>query len=536
MGARGIARNHGVSGGATVALRRGMKLVASSLGLVAALLGSADVQAARPDGGCITHEHFAEANARRRVLPPAPVLLAGAEKLVRDAQGPFPPENVRTSENFVVKWGPDATYAAATVDRMLVGFEDAWREQIVRMGHPAPTGMETYRLNVYIGNSGGSAPQIPDYAGGYATIDTEGYPFIVMSPGLMEYFAIPEYAPYGDGTSVHEFFHTVQFGTGAYNVDDSYWYWEATAEWASAETYPQFPEGTGYFIGAFAMYPHVSLPSYDYPDQGTLIELHHYGAQIFPMFVTEKIAGWEVIRDSWTLAGPNDDPIAVLDGLLAPLGEDVQDVYARFAAHMAAWDFAAGASYAASYDGYADAYPDEDHRIAVALDRDGTRGLVEAPADTHPEALGYNLLRMLNPARKNWTMRVEGDAAGSRGTASAFRATAVLQYPDSVEYIPLASEDADGRILTGEVATTGRETALYLVVTAQPASRDGRESFGYRYEISAEGDSPAACGCSLEGPGDASRRARFAGALAVALLGLLVAGRPRARLDARRRD
>lgn len=514
-----------------------MRLVVSSVGLVAALLGSADVRAARPDVGCVTHQHLAEANARRRVLPVAPVLLGGgAEKLVRDAHGPFPAENVRTSENFVVKWGPDATYAAATVDRMLVGFEDAWREQVVRMGHPAPGGMETYRLNVYIGNSGGSAPEIPDFAGGYATIDTEGYPFIVMSPGLMEYFAIPEYAPYGDGTSVHEFFHTVQFGTNAYAVDDSYWYWEATAEWASAETYPEFPEGTGYFIGAFAMYPHVSLPSYDYPDQGTIIELHHYGAQIFPLFVTEKVAGWEVIRDSWTTAGPNDDPIAVLDGLLAPLGEDVQDVYARFAAHMATWDFAAGATYAASYRGYANQEPAEDHRIAVELHRDGTGGLVEAPEETRPEALGFNLLRMLEPPRKTWTLRVEGDAQGSRGTPSAFRAIAVLQYPGAVDYVPLAS-DEDGRVLTGEVATTGEETALYLVVTAQPATRDGRESFGYRYEVSAGGDgSPASCGCSLEGTGDAPRRARFAGALAVALLGLLAVGRPLARRDARRHD
>lgn len=452
---------------------------------------------------CVTHRHLEEIRARMRPLPAGPALFGG-EKLVRDSHGSFP--NQRDSANFSVKWGPDASYSDAQVDRMLEGFEEGWSTLVVEMGHPAPGGTQTYRHNVYIGNSGGNAPEIPDFAGGYATLDADGYPMIVMSPLVMDYFLDPEYAPYGDGTSVHELFHTVQFGSGAYALANqrSYWYWEATAEWAASQTFPGQPAGYG-LIGGFALYPHLALDSYEYPDGGKLVELHQYGAMIFAQFVSEHAADWTVIRDSWSTAGAEDDPITVLRGLLADRGLDFGDVYARFAAHNATWDYAAGALYAQMVEYYADAYPDEDFRFAAEAPRGGTRGEVEAPEETLPEGYGYNVIRMAAPQRGALEVSVEADPTGSEGSPADFRATLVRAFADRVEYVPLTGGP---HALRADVETGG-ETAIFLVVASQPATWESGESFAYRYALDhagagGDGDRPLlSCSVSRAGFGAA---------------------------------
>lgn len=492
-----------------------MRTLLSSLALGAFLFAAADARAATD---CVTHRHLDEIRTRIRVIAPGPARFG--EKLVRDAHGTFP--NQRTSANFVAKWGPDATYTDAQVDRMLVGFEDGWAKQVAEMGHPAPAGSDTYRVNVYIGNSGGNAPTIPEYAGGYATIDAEGYPMMVMSPGVMDYFLDPEYARYGDGTSVHELFHIVQFATGAFQTDRGYWFWEATAEWAAGQTYPGHPSGVS-LIGGFALYPHVALDFYDYPDEGTLVELHHYGAFVFPQFVTEHAADWSVVRDAWTTSSSGDDPIAVMTALLDARGVDIAETYAAFAAHNATWDYASGDVYAQMVDYYADSYPNEDFRFADEVPAGGTGGLVEPPAETLPGGFGYNVLRLAAPSKGPLTARVEGEQQGSSGSEASFGAHLVRQSGAGVEYVPLTG---DGRSLSAELDATGEEDAIYLVVASAPASWHVGETFGYAYALEYEDAGGGGCGCTL-GSRPAATGTRLASLLGTAAALALVLGRRR---------
>ncbi len=453
-------------------------------------------------GLCVTPDHLDEAKLRKRELPA--LHLATAEKLVREPHGTFAGERVST--NFVLKWGPTWEFAANTTvqDRILQGFEDGWAGEVVRMGHPAPAGTDTYRLNVYVGNSGAPSPEIPDYAGGYATIDAEGYPMIVMHPQTLVYAAQPEYAIYVDITAVHEFFHTVQFGTGAY---EDYlvagWYWEATAVWAETAVYPDRAEARG-FMGMYALLPHFPVDFFDYPDEGKLVEYHQYAAGAIPTFLDEEIGGEALIRDSWVTAGAGDDPLVKLDSLLSAHGTSLDEAFMRFAARFAAYDVTFGDYIRDTADYMAAQYPDEEARVVAELAK-GTDGFVDAPAATLPGPHGYNVIRMKSPKPGDLTLEIAPEPKGSKNHEPNMHATLARVFADRVEYVDVAGKTT---------VKVGGEESLLLVVAAEPAIRNLDENFAYAYrmEYANDGGGSGGIGCN----------AGTTSASPLSLLGLLV--------------
>jgi hypothetical protein len=367
------------------------------------------------------------------------------------------------------------------------------------MGHAVPDGSDVYLLNVYLGNSGAGAPTI-NFDGAYASIDGQGYPYIVLSPSVASYFDMgPEYEPYAATTAVHELYHTVQFATGSFLADDAYWFWEATADWVAGEIYPQH-ESSYAFVGAWALYPHVAIDFADYADEGLLIELHQYGASIFPQYLTDVAGDWQIVRDAWVNGGANGDPLETLDTGLAALGTDVREAFADFAARLPVWDYPRGEVYEMWAEYYGDAYADEDFRIATSVGPDGT-GWKRAPALTEPAAFGINVIE-LSPVNKTITVSVKADAEGSQGSPASMRAFISWRAGSSKSFQELTFEGLEGSI---ELDASEADD-IYLVVTPLPDSDQGvDETFGYRYKVntgSGGGDEPY-WSCSvqaLDGP------------------------------------
>lgn len=478
-------------------MRRAPIWILTALAVLAAAPAHAGADVPLALRACGLKRHLGPDLADRLARAPRLTPAAAGAKGTRDAFGTFP--NMRESANFVVKWGPNGSFTDEQLDLMLGGFEDGWAKLIGEMSHTPPTGTGTYLFNVYIGNTGGPSPDISG-AAGYTYIDNDGYPYIVIAPEIVDYYNTEDYAAYGDHTMVHEFFHAVQFSTGAYDLSsdyDAYFWWESTAEWAAAVTYPSSPYNYA-FVGAYAMLPHLPLHYVDYPDEGTLIELHHYGAGIFAQYITEIAADEWVIRDSWENAGPNDDPLQLVDGLLGAHGTSLRAIFADYTAHNVQWDYQQGAIFRSNTEYFVSAYPGEDDRIAAEIPGEGIEELQDVPYDLAPKRFGYSVVRLRNPAEGNLTLSLEVDPNDAGDVA----AVAVRSVLGSVGYVALTPADGAPERLEAALPDLTSSETVELVVTNQSASLLSPPlPFRYAARIQAPGekgdDAPAGCACSL---------------------------------------
>ena len=189
----------------------------------------------------------------------------------------------------------------------------------------------SFRINAYV-SSETDNPAI-DFDGGYANLDDEGFPYLVISANI---FGEEPFFDRLQSVLSHEFYHDIQFGTTAYQAESAYWYWEATAEWASQQLYPDL-DAAYTFVGAYALA--TELPVFYAGDAfgDSPSGVHQYGASIFARHLTDRLELPSLVPESWEAAGAEDDPLDVLDGLLP--GGDIAAAYIEFAPHMALWDF-----------------------------------------------------------------------------------------------------------------------------------------------------------------------------------------------------
>jgi MYXO-CTERM domain-containing protein len=418
------------------------------------------------------------------VPPPAP----GAPKEERDAYGTYP--NTLTGDNFVVKWGRSGGISEDEAEELLDAFEYAWEREVEELAFPAPAGTDRYLFNVYIGDTGDGAPD--GYGtSGYFNRDNDNYPMIVVSAATLSDMS------WARGTAAHEFFHAVQDVTGRWDyTGDSAWYWEATAMWIEGEVLEGYEEYVAFLYG-YALLPHLPVYFFDYPDTGALQEYHQYGAMIFPRYISEHAADVDVIRDSWVEDLGEDTPQDAIAALLADRGIDFDDAFGDFAARNAVWDYADGELYAEWIDWYADYFRSDDHRVVAEVSTEGTDGLVDAPAETLPQRLGYNHIVLERPGDTAWRIRFEGVPEGSEESDAAWRVTVVEDAPGGPVYTGIDLVDGMGEVLVGPV-----DGALTLVVAAVPARGRDEETFSYAYAFTPEAvEEPTDTGDPLDSGG-----------------------------------
>jgi hypothetical protein len=386
----------------------------------------------------------------------------------------------RTSTHFALRSGPMITLSDEDATTILDALETAYRKYVVDMGLPAPIGSAQYYVNTYIGNSGGGAPDI-DFEGAYTSVDNEGFPYMTIHPSLLQA------AEYLQSTTAHELFHTIQDATGPlYDYEEglrSGWWWEATAEWGAVETFPQYVEE---FAGAYAMQPQISVNYMDYPDEGTLIEYHHYGAAILPRYLTEKLGDWTIVRDTWKpLAPPSArSAVAALDRILAArtTPTSLRGIMADFALRNTIWDYRRGDLYSRFADETARGYGrNEDLRIVAEVAAGGTTAESRVDDARLPWGLAYNVIRVKRPTPGPWTVAFHGDATGSAGDPATFDViVARVKERTLVEAQKLTLTDGAATLDVPEVKSG---ESLLLVVASIPEVFERDEIFGYTYEL-----------------------------------------------------
>lgn len=462
---------------------------------------------------------------RERGLPSRPVAPGRA---VDGTRAPQPELGVRDSyalpnqsfsEHFVLLWGDDRDVSGGQVDMLLGAFEDAWDNHIEGWGMPAPDGTDAYYFNVYVGDSGSGAPEISG-AAGYFTTDDDDNPMIVMDPSLLGY------REYASTTAVHEFFHACQWATDHYVTYDSMWFWEATATWAEPVVYPSYDDYAGPLAG-FAFLPHLSLTFFDYPDRGLLQEMHHYGAFIWPRYVSEFVADDELTIEVWTGGTAGADPLYHYEQLIQQAaGLDLMRVWGDFLAHNAVWDYQDRQLYLSVLDQYDNWYTDES--LAGTCSGAGMESWSSA-RENLPQNLGANYVVISEPLEGVLRFELEGQARGSSDSLAEWEVRVVPVVDGSWEYVDVPVE---GGVASWSSDGSVQYDAVYVAIGAWAATTYDDETFDYSYRLWVEGafgdtgaiedtgsEKPGGCGCA--GP------AAGAGLAWLGLLGLGAAARRR---------
>jgi hypothetical protein len=390
-------------------------------------------------------------------------------KLVHD--DPFGVANQARTEHFVLYWGDETLIEPHDATDLLAVFEGAWADEIDRMGYPAPASTDRYYFPVYVCNSGGGTPSCLGTAG-YFNVDLTGFPYIAVNPNAV---VLPDAA--GAPLARHEFFHAIQASTGRFAYEGlGAWYFEATAEWASARGAPASPDA-GEAVGGYTLLPQLPLNYFDYPDGAPeLQELHQYGAFLFPMDLSESF-GIELVRDSWTEPGREPDPIEVLRTLLADGGEDLNEVWLDHIAHNAVFDYPDGEDYAAESRRYEALW--DGMRIADTAPRHGGSGVVTGASA--PYRYGAAQILLEQPADGILQVRVAGRPYGTEGSKANYGARIVRDFGDRIAYVPVPFDGWEGAV----EFHTGKEDAIWLVVGAwtPDASRWESEQFPFQWSL-----------------------------------------------------
>ncbi|MBL8617840.1 MAG: hypothetical protein JNM72_19680 [Deltaproteobacteria bacterium] len=407
---------------------------------------------------------------RPTFIPPAPPTGTKSE---RDARGVV--ANRFATDNFVIRWGPSGGVSGAEVERLAAAFEDAWDEEVLLQGHPVPVGSDTFRFNVYIGDSGGGTP--PGYGtGGYFDVDSEGYPQIVVSAATLD---TPDFA---DITAAHEFYHAIQGATERYPYSGTgAWYWEATATWASGTVYPENPYYAVFLFG-YVLFPHLPLNFYEPYAEGDLTEYYQYGAFIWPWYLTEVAADRRLIQESWTDTGTETDPLEVLRDRLADRGLDMDALWLDHLAANVSWDYLDPAALALGTDGYP-SIPEWDNVIAAEVGAEGTAGWVSGPSALEPYRYGNNAITVETGLHPRMRVELLGGAAGDRSSPATWGGRVVVTRGDAQEVLPLVMADATTGVIELDDLDTADGLTVLIGVTA-PANRTwDRERFRYNYRI-----------------------------------------------------
>ena len=391
---------------------------------------------------------------------------AGAK---RTRQG-FPgAERVLESTDFAAWWS-DPAIGSGQVSAALAALEDAWSLYIDGLRHSPPPGADTYRINLYIAGPD-DTPSI-DFTGGYADIDPDGYTYLVVSRNLTQ----PAYEAEQRHTLAHELYHDIQLGSGGFRIEPAYWYWEATAEWAAQERYPDLP-GAYAYVGAYALATEISIDYQGDPFGDPVLGLHQYGASIFPRHLTDQLGGPALVRDSWEDAGAGDDPLTVLDDLLPG---SIADAFDEFAPRMALADFAHRDLIAGLVDTFAASHPDRD-RFAARIGPEGTGDWARVAEGRELHGFGANVIEVQRPEGGEFRLAINFDALGTLGTPVDARVTIVRETARGIRYSPVELHRRSR--VASSLVLPDQESTAYVVVAVAVRGEVPAEVFPYRFRI-----------------------------------------------------
>jgi hypothetical protein len=438
---------------------------------------------------------------------PAPVLPRSApgELQVRDAFATGAPFSTHETDHTVIHWGPALDPSEEHLALLAADLELSWARQIEEMGWLPPTGSDFYKLNVYLGNSGGGAPEI-DFSGGYVWIDGDGFAYITLSPDSLEFY---DFGLFASNLVAHEFNHTLQIRDSAFSAGrHGPFLWEATANWAAEKTLQTPPSP---YWSNFLLHPHLSLDSHAIFSDDVEREARQYDTALFVWYLSDQYTigtsgtsgpglGDAFVRDAWMNASPEDEPLAWLDSTLP---DGLQPVYTDFALNYALESHDLAELYAEGMDDLT-GFGSIDDRLTERVPDTGTDGWERPPRDLRPEAWAWNRLRWDAPGTGRITVSFEPNATGSDGTPARLEGFVVHRADGASTWTTAALETP---------IEVDRGDAVQLLVVSTTPDAAPFERFNYEYAFDADievEDDPfddvregpyreAACGCRTSG-------------------------------------
>ncbi len=162
--------------------------------------------------------------------------------------------------------------------------ENVWNREIGSFGFKAPINSDKYYIDIYIANtdaynkaeSTNITIDTAKYAGFAEIYQGNNTPYFIINPNINIDIL--------KATIAHEFFHTIQYTYGFYNVNDNIWYkniWflEASAVMMEDEVYSYINDYINYLPDYFS-HTYKSIEDYD----GSI----EYGKVVFAKFLREK--------------------------------------------------------------------------------------------------------------------------------------------------------------------------------------------------------------------------------------------------------
>ena len=281
--------------------------------------------------------------------------------------------NTYQTDHFNIKWGPDTTLIQQDIEDWGVILEEVWDTEVVLWAFDPVYRSDEYFVDIYVANSGDSAPTISGSSGYTTQYSATDQPYIVIDPQMLASTL---------GTTeitAHEFFHTLQMtvakthdGCGNYMMGNT-WAIEGMATWASDEAYPDNNIYI-YIIQSYAEAPQHRLDSVS--DFG-----QNYSRVLWWIYLEENYGGRPIIYDIWN-DGCHNSLFDATDHALSAFDESVASVFPDFARANLFSDYVEG-----------EEFP-EFVRVATV---DSYPATVD-PADMAPEILGANYIDLLPPS------------------------------------------------------------------------------------------------------------------------------------------
>lgn len=387
---------------------------------------------------CGTMSHWDEV---RDAVEPEQIRITSDVKLERDAiSSGF---GQVSSENFVLKWGSEYI-TTGREEEILASFEAVWQRQLVEWDMTPPFGTDTHLFNVYLGNTGPDAPTVDPAAAGYYTRDIQGWPMIVLDSVSASVIA-------------HEFFHALQDASGSYGTDEGRWFWESTAEWATATINPTSRGGVN-AIGSYLRLSHESINTFLHllaaeTAEDEVYGLYAYGSVLFPIYLHEITGEELLIPQVWKEGDVWTSPLETIESLLAERGLDFYDVWMD---HNASTVFMDEYTYGGMYQEIAGYDWWDEWRY------DGT-AITDNTSDIPIEHLGFRVHRLTSATESEYRFQVWADPIGTHDSIAEFRAFVMRRKGLEYQKIPLEINNWFGEVTLTDV---GEFDDMYLVVGA----------------------------------------------------------------------
>jgi hypothetical protein len=403
------------------------------------------------------------------------------------------------SDNFRLHWHPQFDLDEGVANGMLEALETSFDTFHQALFLPLPQGADAHLVNVFISNA-----QYPPEVemGAYMETDALGIAHLVVHEGLLT-----ADDPGLTMVLAHEYFHAVQWATGAYAAfptngpHPADWYLEATATWAAIQAFPDDPVPYGDLLPYLrATEQALFLSSFEVPASSPHLG-HEYGAFLFPLHLSLKF-GPEIIADSFLLAADEQDPLRVLDRLLPEA--NIENAFMDFAVRNAVWDYPEPVL--GFIVDWLDVFGLDDAALSVVLIDGDWVGTMD-PAPQRPlHGFGYHLIQFQPAGDNGLKVAIKPPEEGSFGSTPALLARWVSGESNMAASTRFTSV---GGALQLDLAASDFESG-FLVVASVSDTRRSDEVFPYVLEVdiaspqaAADAAGSSAVGCHSLGAGPA---------------------------------